>query len=137
MTRIGLVACTSLKLDRKASAEELYASPLFTKSRDWVKRNCDCWYILSPKYGLLEPDQEIEPYDATLTEMSVAERKQWGLHVLRDLRQHIKSGDEVIFLAGKKYREYLEKPLSDEGCVVNVPLEGLRIGEQLQWLSRN
>ena len=44
--------------------------------------------------------------------------------------------ETVVFLAGKRYREFLENPLADQGAVMSVPMEGLRIGEQLRWLER-
>jgi cytoplasmic iron level regulating protein YaaA (DUF328/UPF0246 family) len=137
MSRIGLVACSSSKLDHKAPAEELYSSSLFTKSRLWVKSNCDRWYILSAKYGLLEPEQEIEPYNITLNTMRMADIKLWSSRVLADLQKRVVKGDEIVFLAGEKYRKFLVKPLLAQGCIVKVPLEGLPIGKQLQWLLQN
>ena len=36
-------------------------------------------YILSAKYGLLEEDEVIEPYNVYLKDMNVAERRQWAV----------------------------------------------------------
>ena len=41
----------------------------------------------------------------------------------------------VVFLAGQRYREYLEGPLRGRGLAVCVPMEGLRQGQQLSWLN--
>lgn len=43
----------------------------------------------------------------------------------------------VVFLAGQRYREFLADHLKSRGIVVEVPMEGLRIGQQLSWLGRH
>ena len=42
--------------------------------------------------------------------------------------------DHVVILAGARYREFIMEALSNMVTEVEVPLEGLRIGEQLSWL---
>jgi hypothetical protein len=37
--------------------------------------------------------------------------------------------------AGMRYREFLMDYLCDRGVDVEIPLEGLRIGEQLSWFG--
>jgi hypothetical protein len=45
--------------------------------------------------------------------------------------------DEVIILAGRAYREFLVMWLvTFLGYTVSVPMEGLGIGRQLQWLNQ-
>jgi len=44
-------------------------------------------------------------------------------------------GDNIIFLAGKHYREFLVGPLRALGCSVETPMARMRIGEQLGWLT--
>lgn len=39
--------------------------------------------------------------------------------------------DEVIFLAGEKYRKYLINQI----CNYKIPMKGLTIGKQLQFLK--
>jgi len=57
--------------------------------------------------------------------------------VLSELDQRIPCLSRVVFLAGLRYREFLVKPLQDRGVEVEVPMEGLQIGKQLQWLAEN
>ena len=40
-------------------------------------------YILSAKHGLLDLEQEIEPYELTLNNMGAAETRKWANHVLQ------------------------------------------------------
>ena len=44
--------------------------------------------------------------------------------------------DRIVFLAGKHYRHHLAERLLVLGYDVEVPMEGLGIGEQLAWMDR-
>ena len=137
MTTICLVACASKKRSAPAPAKDLYLSTLFEKSRAYAQIKSDNWFILSAKYGLLSPDALAEPYDLTLNRMGKTERREWAHNVEIGLRKLVKDGDRVIFLAGQRYRKDLTLALGKMGAKVEVPMEGLRIGEQLSWLSKH
>ena len=63
-------------------------------------------FILSAKYGLLDLNEEIEPYNETLNKKSDKEIKLWAKNVLERLKQEADlEKDEFIFLAGEKYRK--------------------------------
>ena len=133
---VALVACVSKKRSTPSPARDLYISDWFLKASIYARHAADEWYILSAKYGLIRPDAMIEPYDETLNTMPIAARRAWAKKVLYALRERLESGDIVIILAGTKYREHLVAPIREMGCDVEIPMEGLRIGEQLSWLSR-
>ena len=137
MAKIGFVSCVSQKLPYAAPARDLYTSALFTKARLYVQKHCDEWFILSAKYGLLTPDDNIEPYDVTLNTMPATDRRQWAQHVLPDIHANTNVGDVLVFLAGQKYRQYLIPLLEASGYQIEVPMQGLGIGKQLQWLGEN
>lgn len=137
MSRIGFVSCVSKKLPHAAPAEELYTSPLFKKASAYVRAHCDRWFILSAKHGLLLPSTVIEPYDVTLNKMPAADRRQWAERVLPDIYANCDKGDTLIFLAGQKYRQYLIPALQEKVYKKEVPMYGLSIGKQLQWLGEN
>jgi hypothetical protein len=137
MAKIGLVSCVSRKQTQIAAAQEIYISDLFQKSRAYVERHCDRWYILSAKHGLLNPQTQIEPYDITLNNMRARDRREWAKHVLGGIVQKTSAHDTLIFLAGMKYREHLIQPLLDRGYAIEVPMMGLPIGKQLQWLNNH
>ncbi|MFJ7976654.1 DUF6884 domain-containing protein [Peribacillus sp. NPDC096379] len=49
---------------------------MFSKAVKYIEQNnYDNWFILSAKYGLLSKEQMIVPYDLTLKNMKVSERK--------------------------------------------------------------
>jgi hypothetical protein len=135
ISKICLVACAKTKRENQGRAEDLYISPLFHKYRQFAREQCGIWYILSAKYGLLEPDRIIEPYDKTLKLMADIERKQWALSVVQDLKSRSCRNDRIIILGGDYYRKHLVPLLSGDGYEILVPLEGKSIGFQLQWLN--
>jgi hypothetical protein len=96
----------------------------------------DRWFILSAKYGLVEPDKTIAPYEKTLNEMPQNERLLWAKTVFDALQHKLNPGDVVSFVAGSNYREFLAPMLSQKGVHVEVPLEGLGIGKQLAWFKK-
>lgn len=135
MDVIGLVQCGAQKKATAAPAKDLYISSLFKKSKSFVESKCDKWFILSAKYGLLLPEQVVEPYNETLKSYSVKERAIWAESVFEDISKHINSGDKIIFLAGNCYGQFLIPKLQAMGIQIEVPMKGLRIGEQLHYLD--
>jgi hypothetical protein len=115
---------------------DLYGSPLFVKSRAFVEQHCDSWFVLSAKHGLVKPTDVIEPYEETLNTKSADERRNWSDGVWSALRVHLKPNDRVTILAGKKYRNDLLPLIKEYGCRIDVPMVGLGIGRQLQWLTQ-
>ena len=132
---VYLVSCVSKKLSHPAPARDLYISPWFRKARSYVERTGCPWFVLSAKYGLVHPDEMIAPYELTLNTMGVSDRREWARRVLTQLEPRLGEGQSVVFLAGQRYREFLEQPLRSRGVAVSVPMEGLKIGEQLSWLG--
>jgi hypothetical protein len=130
--QIGIIACCSKKAPSATLAQDLYQSTLFKKSREYVENNTQNWLIVSAKYGLIFPGQVIEPYDQTLNKMSKDERTAWKNIVVRQLTKLQESVNQPItfvVLAGAKYRTPFE--FFDH----TIPMEGLGIGLQLQWLT--
>jgi hypothetical protein len=132
---IALVSCVNKKKTEQSPARNLYISPLFQKASAYAEAISDEWFILSAEYRLIEPNQKIEPYNQTLNKMRVLERKQWADEVFTDLKRVLAPKDEAVIFAGKKYREFLVSPLISLGVKVEIPMEGMRIGEQLRWLN--
>jgi len=126
--RIGLISCTKAKLSWPAPARELYsASDLFRKAAAYCDTHLDGWFVLSAKYGLVEPERELEPYDVTLKTMSSLERRRWGAQVAQQLQQ---LGD--VALEAHAGADYV-RPLIEAGVALGEPLRGLAIGQRKRW----
>lgn len=135
--RVALVSCVKQKRNHAAPAQDLYTSSLFQGLRKYAETHADAWFILSAEYGLLRPEQVIEPYERTLKAMPKCERRDWANRVQQQLLELLVPETEIILLAGMRYREELEPFLKHLGYKVSVPLEGLTIGRQLQRLKRD
>ena len=133
---IFLVSCVKTKGSAPAKAKDLYISSWFRKARAFVEETGAPWRILSAQYGLVHPEEVIAPYEKTLLRMGVAERREWACGVLAALCSRLDPVQTVIFLAGARYREFLENPLRARGVSVSVPMAGLSSGRQLSWLTR-
>ena len=133
MRKIVLISCVKSKLNHPALARELYISPLFKFSLAYARSlNPDEIYILSAKYGLVELNQRIEPYELTLNKMSVNEVKAWSERVISKLERLVNlEEDEIIFIAGQRYRQFLISHITH----YSVPLEGMSFGQQLRYMK--
>lgn len=130
-----LVSCVSSKCARAAPAKDLYDSHWFKKARRYAEASGCPWFVLSAKYGLVAPNKVIAPYNTALNVMSARRRRQWASDVMVQLDQCMPRLKKVVFLAGKRYREFLIASLKARKVLVAIPMEGLGIGEQLRWLS--
>jgi hypothetical protein len=133
--RVGLVGCASQKLQRPAPARELYVSQLFRKASAYAEATCDRWYILSAKHGLVHPDTVLKPYDVRLgtNHPSTPPIRQWADRVREQLDTELAALNDVtlITLAGEQYRTAVR----GVPWPVEVPMQGLGIGQQLGWLT--
>jgi len=133
MKTVVLVSCSKKKLPRKAKAEDLYIGPLFKLSLRYAySLNPAAIFVLSAKYGLVDLEQGLEPYDLTLNEMPANDVKSWAGSVLDQLSDRADlQRDRIVFLAGERYRKYLMPHISHP----EVPLSGRGIGEQMSLLK--
>ncbi|MBI1338101.1 MAG: hypothetical protein GC164_14240 [Phycisphaera sp.] len=134
MRTFVLIACCKTKLEHPAPARELYRGALFRKALAYSRQlNPDAVFVLSAKYGLIGLDDEIAPYEKTLNSMPIHERRVWYNRVIQQLNERTDPAkDRFVILASMRYREGLVDQMSH----VHVPLAGLGIGRQLQWLDR-
>jgi hypothetical protein len=136
MRDIGLVSCVKTKQDEPAAPKELYTSSYFEKMRAYAERHHDEWYIISAKHGLLDPDgPPIEPYDETLSGAPVATRRAWVEEVVESLDKRGLLAEDVTLVihAGKDYYDQLVPLIEDTGVTIELPTEGLGLGETQAW----
>jgi hypothetical protein len=147
MKKIVLISCVSSKLNHKAKAKDLYLGPLFTSSLAYARKlQPDKIYILSALHHVVDLEQEIEPYDVTLSYVSPQKRAEkpglkvlnkqeaahWGQTVLQQLSQKTDlQNDEFTILAGKSYINPIRHGIKHS----KEPLEGLKQGERVKYLK--
>lgn len=139
MTEIGLVSCTKSKREQATSPADLYMeSAFFRKARRYAEANHDEWYILSAKHHLLHPDgPPIEPYEETLNQASVDEKRSWAQTVYQQLQENdlLADGNRLVFHAGRAYYTELIPLLDETNITVEIPTDGLQYGETLAWYN--
>jgi hypothetical protein len=111
----------------------LYDSTWFRYAWNYARPlNPDKVFILSAKYGLVDPETVIHPYEETLNTKSDREIRSWANVVLASLKKATDvTKDSFIILAGERYRRHLIGHLPNH----TVPMQGLGIGRQLKWLK--
>jgi hypothetical protein len=112
---------------------------LFRGRRAWVERICDRWFVLSAKYGLVEPDCVLAPYDETLTGLPRAARRVWSGQVVQALEEALGdlSGVVVELHAVRTYLDSgLAAGLRRRGAVLEHPAKGLSFGQQLAFYKQ-
>ena len=136
MKTIVLLMCGKNKLSHKAKAKDLYTSPRFQKSIEYAKTLTDYSniYVLSAKHGLLGLEQEIAPYDKSIYEMSVQEKKAWADMVIKSLSNisNLKE-DKYIFLTDDDYNEFLLPYINN----IELPLKDIRHDYHSEWFDNN
>lgn len=136
MSNIALISCVKKKAKYSAKARDLYTSSLFTKSLKYTesKLKPDKIYILSAKHGLLNLNDEIEPYDETLKNKNREAQRKWAYNIFLQISKECDvKNDKFIFLAGKDYYQDLITYLPN----IEIPMEKLPLFKRLQWLKRN
>ena len=130
------ISCVKSKLDDNElhPASELYVSTLFKKSLQYARTltTDDNIFILSAKYGLVPLDRQIRSYNLTLKDMPKNERKRWAYSVIKQCEKiEINRNEEIVFLAGRYYSEYLSIYFKNN----RMPLGNLSMGNRVKWLT--
>jgi len=150
MKTIVLVSCGKRKLSKPAAAKDMYTSPRFKMARAYAERVGDDWRILSAKHGLLKPDDVIEPYDETVVAKPIKERRIWAICVRNSISCNLLNWthdngknwrcDPVRFVcvAGESYLLCfdIDAERIRKFCVIEKPLAGMGIGQQMKFLSK-
>jgi hypothetical protein len=131
---VCLVGCGKAKADKTAKAKDLYTGSLFRAARGFAEQ-CDDWYIISAKFGLLSPEKKIAPYESRLPRGYIA-NDNWGIAVVCALCEAMRDIHfEVVLLAGAEYAVPVAAHLSRLSICVRQPLSGMQLGQRLHWLK--
>src|ERR1051325_1582306 len=72
-----LIGDGSAQLSEPAAVRDLYAGPLFARRRARAEASGVPWFVVSGRWGLLDPDDVLAPYSFPLAEQSVNYWRAW------------------------------------------------------------
>lgn len=131
---VFLVGCVKSKSVEASAAKDLYTSSAFANRRRIAEKEGDRWFILSGLYGLVDPDQGVDPYEKDLSSAGRIEREAWSKRVTKQVTDHLGTDlSDVKFevLAGAAYCSHgLIDGLVALGAQVDWPVRGMRQGQQ-------
>src|SRR4051794_36042814 len=90
------VGCVAMKQTEGAPAKDLYLSTVWRGRRRHAESRDVPWFILRARYGLVEPEQHLDPYNLALTDLSAGERRAWGDRVVADLAERLPLAGAVV-----------------------------------------
>ena len=113
-----LVGGGRAQLSEPAAVRDLYASPQFARRRAWAEASGVPWFVVSGRWGLLDPDDFLAPYSFSFKEQSVNYRRAWGRFVAEQLCvvSSIGRGDVVDLCTGAGYAAALAAPIQYLGA---------------------
>jgi hypothetical protein len=137
-SRVVVIGCVAGKRATASPARDLYQSTLFRGRRAYAEAAGKPWFIMSALYGLIDPDEVVTPYDVSMRQLDRVQRKALGEQVVDAIEQRVGSlaGCVVELHAGNEYAEAIAEPLRTREATLYRPLQGLRLGMQLQWYKR-
>lgn len=107
-----VIGCSREKLSTATLARDLYCSHRFQSCRALAESLATPFVILSAKFGVVGPDQILEPYDLDLADLPEAEQQSWAERAMDQLALQAK-GREVSVLAADTYaRPLIEAKLA-------------------------
>ncbi len=127
-----VVGCVKTKGERRARARELYTSPLFRKRRAFAESSERPWLILSAKYGLIRPEEKIDPYDVTIPGLSKGQKRELAELVAKQAKRLLAYSDPVEVHASAPYAAILRSA----GIDVDHVMKRKQIGQQLSWYKK-
>jgi len=133
-----IICCTKKKIwnvnpnsPKKVKAKDAYVGNLFKLAKELVIKLNAPWWIISAKYGILAPDEEIENYN-----MHIKQSKLTPEIIKKQLiEKGIVNYKKIVILAGTDYCKLIEKVAKDLGIHVETPLKGLPLGKMLAKLK--
>jgi hypothetical protein len=129
MATLLLVGAVAPQLKSMAPAQDLYLGPIFASRRALAEASGRPWFILSPRWGLVRPDELIAPSDVALSDLPPMYRRAWGRLVAEQLASAVAferrtvvevHADPLYFDSVRPSLEHLELIVGDGSA------EGLR-----------
>jgi hypothetical protein len=131
---VAIIPCTNQKSDVAGPAREVWAGAHFQLVLAHAEIHFDWTYVMSYKYGLITPDQLIEPYDLNIKNAAMREKLEWWLKLRTHIAEAAATKPRIVgvftgnFERDRFIREWVRNGVRN----VLVPWQGLGIGQRIQ-----
>lgn len=132
MSKIAIINCKAKKQNYKCTAEEMYdVSFQFRYQVDFIKEYYDGYLILSSKYGLISPNEVIEPYETTLAKgarlknvnrLEGEQLDKWVKYVKKQVDELKKNYDQIDLHISNSYLSPIKDILDNKTKHVKQPV---------------
>lgn len=120
LRKVALISCTRRKKPYMCTARELYSeSERFANALAYVENPINQYekcYVISARYGLVDLDQQLSPYDCDLLEFPPSEQACWAGYIAQLLQwKSVDCKCKVIVHADNLYGNLIIKALEEKG----------------------
>ena len=131
--RLLLVGAEGPQAGATAPARDLYLGSVFAQRRAFAEVSGRPWYILSARWGLVQPDELIAPYDVSLADRPRMYRRAWGRYVAEQLAHAfaLQRGTLVEIHADDLYVDSLRSSLEHLELIVIVGVDAGSVREPI------
>lgn len=132
MTTLAIIPCTNQKSDEPGPAREVWIGGHFQLTLMHVEEFFDEVRIMSFKYGMITPDQVIEPYDMNIHMEPLPVRVRWKRMVMQQIQDLVETYQPSVvgLYVGKADQDWLIKTFGGRGAKVIIPWAGKGTGQR-------
>lgn len=144
--RVAIIPCTNQKSNISGPAREVWIGNNF----QLTLAHAELWYdevmVMSYKYGLIHPEDKIEPYDINIYYASAGDRLKWWITLRQQIialaqrteKDSFPQPDLVAIYTGNYEQERIMREFVRAGMRnVIIPWKGARVGERMQLVYDN
>ncbi len=123
------------RIKKSVYAVDAYTGPLFTSAKKYAETKFpDKWYILSDKYGLILPGEEIQNYDVSPEDIKDDPEFFDMVQQQAKANPDLAILKKITLLSGKVHQSIIERVFI--GVEIVNPVQGLSQGERMKALKQ-
>lgn len=129
---VAIIPCTAQKADTPGPARDVWTGTHF----QLILAHAELFYskvlVMSYKYGLISPDDHIEPYDLDMRTAKPADKLRWWFKMRIDIKTLAEEKPLLVALyTGSFERErVIREFVKNDVAQVIIPFEGLGVGQR-------
>lgn len=130
---VAIIPCTSQKSEVPGPARDVWTGHHFQLVLAHTEMFYDRVLVMSYKYGLIDPDYEIEPYDIDIKLVKAAQKLRWWFNLRVDIRALCEWSPLLVAMyTGDVERDRIIREFVRNGVrQVILPFEGLSVGKRM------